>query len=85
MKRKIQLQVCSGTACFVMGGSDLLTIFEFLTPEERKSVSLAAVPCFEHCRKWEEKRPPYVTVDGEVYDRMDMDKLLKIIRELINS
>lgn len=85
MKRKIHLQVCSGTACFVMGGSDLLTIFEFLTPDERELVSLAAVPCFEHCRTWEDMRPPFVTIDGKLYDRMDMDRMLTIIRELIKS
>ncbi len=85
MKRKIHLQVCSGTACFVMGGSDLLTVFDFLSPEEREQVSLAAVPCFEHCRTWEKLRPPFVTIDGKLHERMDMDKMLVIIRDLIKS
>ncbi len=68
-----------------MGGSDLLTIFDYLTPEERDCVSLAAVPCFEHCRTWEEMRPPFVTVNGQTYGQMDMDRLLRIIREAIDA
>ncbi len=80
MKRKIHLQVCSGTACFIMGGSDLLTVYEYLSPEERDMVSLAAVPCFEHCRN-EELRPPFIVIDGELFDRMNMDRMLLLLRE----
>ena len=39
MERKIHLQVCSGTTCFVMGGSDLLTIFDHISLEERERVT----------------------------------------------
>ncbi len=84
MKNKILLQVCSGTACFVMGGSDLLTIFDYLSPQEQEQVALSAVPCFEHCRTDDDLRPPFVTVQGKLYDRMDMEKLLTIIREEIS-
>lgn len=81
MKKKIHLQVCSGTACFVMGGSDLLTLFEFLTDEEKELVSLAAVPCFEHCRTEPDSRPPFIMIDGITYDRMDMDRMVTLLRE----
>ncbi len=84
-KRRVHLQVCSGTACFVMGGSDLLTVFEYLNPEEQDRVSLAAVPCFEHCRNWKDMRPPFITIDGKLYDHMTMDKMLTLLREIINS
>ncbi len=83
MSKKIKLEVCSGTACFVMGGSDLLTIFEYLTPEEQSGVSLAAVPCFEHCRGGENLRPPFVVVDGTVYDKMSINRLSARLKELI--
>ena len=83
MERKIHLQVCSGTTCFVMGGSDLLTIFEHLSLEERERVTLAAVPCFEHCKSWEQSRPPFVTIDGKLYDHMNLEKTVHVIREKI--
>ncbi len=84
-QRKILVQICSGTACFVMGGSDLLTLFEYLSPVEREQVSLAAVPCFEHCRAYQDKRPPFVMIDGQTHDRMDMEKLLTEIRKIIEQ
>ncbi len=83
MSKKIRLEVCSGTACFVMGGSDLLTIFEYLAPEEQDRVSLAAVPCFEHCRGGNNLRPPFVVVDGTVYDKMSINRLSAMLKDMI--
>ena len=85
MDKKIELQVCSGTACFIMGGSDLLTVFEYLTQEERDAVLLRAIPCLDSCKNQEELRPPFIKIDGQLYGRMNMDKLLFLLREKINS
>jgi len=84
MSKKIRLEVCSGTACFVMGGSDLLTIFEYLTQEEQDRVSLAAVPCFEHCRGGDNLRPPFVVIDGTVYDKMSINRLSGMLKDMIS-
>jgi len=85
MSPKIQVQVCSGTACFVMGGSDLLTVFDYLTAEEQKHVSLSAIPCFEHCRIDENSKPPYVLINGSLHDKVTMPSLLNIIRVIIET
>lgn len=77
--KKINLQVCSGTACFVMGGSDLLSIFDFLQPEDQQHVQLSAIPCFEHCRNGNDLRPPFVVIDEVVYDKMSINNLVSIL------
>lgn len=83
MSLKINVQVCSGTACFVMGGSDLLTVFDYLNADEQKHVLLSAIPCFEHCKVDEQKKPPYVLVDGKLHSKVTMPYLLEVIRENI--
>ncbi len=85
MKQKIKLKICSGTACFITGGSDLLTIFDYLTPEEQKCVSLMAIPCFEKCEDEKNLRPPLVIIDGIKYEKMTISKLSMILKDKIKT
>jgi len=81
---KIKVKICLGTACYVMGGMDLMNIKEHLTQEEQEQVEISASTCLDYC-KGEKSKPPYVVVNNKVYDNMDLYKLLKLIRNLLNE
>lgn len=46
----VQLVICTGTACYILGGSELLLIEEALPPQLRSRVQISGAPCLGHCR-----------------------------------
>lgn len=85
MSKKVNVKVCCGTACFVMGGSDLLTLDEYLSADEMAQVEFEAVTCLNTCRQSDEEKPPFVTINNEVHNRVNMTTLLALIREKLDG
>lgn len=85
MLKKVKVRVCCGTACFVMGGSDLLTLDEYLLKEEMEKLDFEAVTCLDTCRKNDDEKPPFVTIDDKLYNRMNMTQLVSIIRDKLEK
>ncbi len=80
----IEIKICSGTACFVMGGSDLLVLEDMLTEDEKKKVNINFVPCLGYCKE-NRGNPPFVLINGELYDKIDLKSLVEIIRDKIGG
>lgn len=80
----LNVRICVGTTCYVMGGADLLVVNEVLTQEEKRKVNVSFVPCLGYC-KGANKKPPFVEIDGKLYEEIDLDSLIKIIREKIGE
>lgn len=78
----IDIKICSGTTCFVMGGTDLFLIKEKLSPEESNKVNITFEPCLGFCKE-KGRKPPFVVINGEVYEKIDIDSLISIIKEKI--
>lgn len=77
-----QIQVCLGTACHVKGGENLLSVINDEigivpgeTTEDMK-FSLERVACLGCCAL-----APTVVIDGEVYGKMDKNKLKQLLDE----
>lgn len=77
---KHQIAVCMGTACYLKGGEDIIQEFETLLGTGLNTVtadglfSLEAVRCVGCCGL-----APVLTVDGEVYGRVEKDQLASIL------
>ncbi len=80
----VKVRICCGTACFVMGGSDLLLIREKLSEEENSKISVTFEPCLRYCKE-KGKNPPFVVIDGEVYEKMTVEKLVSVIKKKIGG
>ncbi|MDO5553564.1 MAG: NAD(P)H-dependent oxidoreductase subunit E [Planctomycetia bacterium] len=79
--KKCQVKICQGTACFIMGASQLQDLAEDLPEEYRSFFEIVCVPCLELCNKRQELgQMPYVTVDGQPYADMTREKLLRILQ-----
>lgn len=81
MADKIKVVVCSGTACFVMGGSELLLIGEQLPDDLKGLVEVEGAHCLGKCRDGHKGGAPYATVNGKFVDAATLPDLIERIRE----
>ena len=79
---KIKVQVCLGTTCFVMGGSNLQELNEIIPKKYGDKVEVAGSNCLGLCSiQWEYSKAPYVKVDEEVVHEATVEKVLEVINK----
>ena len=78
----ITVKICSGTACYIMGGANLLTVADELTQDELEKVKIEASPCMGVCSECADENP-YVKVNDELISKANMELLVDKIREAI--
>lgn len=79
---KIRVSICAGTACFVMGASEVMLLEEELSPEQREMVEIDGVPCLELCKNSEYGKAPFVKINDEVVGQATMPAVIERIRQL---
>lgn len=62
----LKVEICMGTACFVMGASDLAGLADLFPPEWRGKVEVSGSPCVELCKDKQYGKAPYVRVGDSV-------------------
>jgi NADH:ubiquinone oxidoreductase subunit E len=88
MKHKIT--ICTGTTCFVMGGSELLLLEEQI-PEDLKAITeIEGSPCIAICKKasygkTQSDHAPFVMIDGEVMEQATVAKIIDHLREHVRG
>ncbi len=85
MSGKIKVVICSGTACYVMGASDILLLEEELPQALREMVEIEGVTCLGYCKDAKAGKAPFVTIDGEVMASATLPKVMARIRELTDA
>lgn len=77
---KIEVKLCLGTTCFVMGGSNLQELNEIIPQKYGDKVELSAANCLGLCSiNWEYSKAPYVKVNEEVVSEATAEKVLEEI------
>lgn len=77
---KINVKVCLGTTCFVMGSSNLQDLMETVPAKFGEKVEVSGVPCLGLCSiDWEYSRAPYVKVGDDVIYEATVEKVLSAI------
>lgn len=80
---KIQVKICAGTACFVMGAPQIQSL-EFAAPEDlADKIEVTEVRCMNHCNQGKYNKGPFVEVNGELIEGATFEKVVLKIRELI--
>ena len=81
---KVEVKVCLGTTCFVMGGSNLQELNEIIPQKYGDKVELSAANCLGLCSiNWEYSKAPYVKVNEEVVSEATVEKVIaEIERQL---
>jgi len=83
--KKIDLDICIGTTCFVMGANRLQEISEYLPVEWANLVEVRANTCLGLCQNNEYSKAPYVKIDGEIMSNASVEKILVEIKRKLNS
>ena len=81
---KIQVKLCAGTACFVMGAPQIQAL-EFSAPEDiADKIEVTEVRCMNHCSQGQGyNKGPFVEINGEVMEEATFEKVVAKVRELI--
>jgi NADH:ubiquinone oxidoreductase subunit E len=79
MNAKVQVQICVGTACHIMGAADLITIEDLVAEPLRDRVEVKGVSCLGLCKDETYGKPPFVIIDGETLAEATLDKVLNRI------
>lgn len=85
MSDTIKVVICSGTACYVMGASDILLLEEELPGSLRERVQIEGSTCLGYCKDASRGKAPFVEINGEVMASATLPKVIARIRELADA
>jgi NADH:ubiquinone oxidoreductase subunit E len=82
--KKVKVSICTGTACFVMGASEIMMLEDSLPEDLKKSVDIEidGVSCLEKCSKAENGKAPFVLINGEVLSAATLSTVIEKIRQI---
>jgi len=83
--KKHKVTICTGTACFVMGGSELLLLEEQLPDDLKAITEIEGSPCIGTCKlaehgKTQSDHAPFVQINGEVMAQANTQKIIEYLR-----
>jgi NADH:ubiquinone oxidoreductase subunit E len=80
---KIKVEICCGTACYLLGAAKMMNLEERLPENCRCHVEIEAKTCLELCEKDNLGGAPYVRFNGsEIMSQATPERVLARIREL---
>ncbi len=85
MEKKITVNICAGTACFVMGSSDILLLEEHLPAHLKDSVDIHGSTCLGYCKDQENGKAPFVLVNGELMAGASLSSVISKIQEIADA
>ena len=83
--KKMQLEICCGTTCYMMGANRLLYIENEVPSELRGKFEVKALPCMGLCNEKELSGAPYVKLNGEVIENATAEKIYDKMRALLEE
>ena len=81
---KVKVEICCGTACYLLAAANMMDLEDQLPAEWRDRVEVEAKTCLELCEKENLGGAPYVRINGtEIMSQASPEKLLARIGELL--
>lgn len=81
----IQVKICRGTLCHVMGGHNLPLLAEKLPADLQNKVTIEGASCLECCGEDSGMKPPFVEVNGRIISEATIVKIIDAIRTEIKE
>lgn len=83
---KLNVQICMGTTCFVMGSSALQELLDIIPDKFDGEVTVTGVPCLDFCSNESEySNAPYVKVGEEVVHSATVEKVIEVIERKLKD
>lgn len=80
--KKIKVSICTGTACYVMGASEIFVLEDSLSEDLKEMVEIEGLTCLEKCKNAECGKAPFVLVNDEIISEATLAKVLEKINKL---
>lgn len=80
----VEVSVCLGTLCFIMGGSNFEVMADELPADLKGKVIVKGMNCPGYCNSQEHGRPPFVKINGELMAEANVNKIIEFIRKEVN-
>lgn len=86
MDKMIKVEICCGTACYLLGAAKLMHLEDDLPPELRGRVEVEVKTCLELCERDNLGGAPYVRIgDSEIMGGATPEKVVARLRELLDG
>ncbi len=85
MKKKITVQICTGTNCYVFGGANLLDLEKNLPSEVKEKVEVKGATCLGFCKDKKYGKAPFVLVEDELVSEADVHKVIKKVMQYVDK
>lgn len=86
MEKKLEVKICTGTLCYVMGGADLQVIDEHIPEHLLDMIEIKGAPCLDYCNRPEVgAKAPYVEIGGEVMSDATVIKVVNAIKKALEN
>lgn len=83
---KVKVEICCGTACYLLGAAKMMNIEESLPESCRGRVEIEAKTCLGLCERDNLGGAPYVRLNGsEVMSKATPEKVVARVRELVEG
>ncbi len=83
MSKIIDVEICTGTTCFVMGAGHLMNLAEDLPSRLKGVVSVRGSHCLGLCGQPENGSPPFATVNGVLIANASAENLVAACDQLL--
>ena len=78
--KKIDVEICYGTTCFVLGGSQLQELESVLESQLAERVNIIPRNCMGLCKDEKYNQAPFVKVNGHIVDTATVEKVIEKIK-----
>ncbi len=80
---KMELEICTGTTCYLLGAADILDMVETLPESLKERIDLKGVACQDFCKSG--SKPPFVKINGIVMGEMTSERLLATLENTLGE
>jgi len=81
--KKLRVEICCGTSCYILGGRELLNFSQANEVELADWVEFSAIPCLEACSTDNLGEAPFVRINDVVIGGMTVLKLRATIEKAL--
>ncbi|MFI3294605.1 MAG: NAD(P)H-dependent oxidoreductase subunit E [Rikenellaceae bacterium] len=79
--QKVVVKICTGTLCYVMGGSELQVLSDHLPEQYKDKVEIKGATCLDYCNQSGSSKAPFVTVNDRIVENATISRVISIIEE----
>lgn len=83
--KRVNVKICFGTMCYVMGGSHLEMLTDQLPAELKDKIHITGSPCLDVCHNKDNGKPPFVIVNDTIISEANIEKVINTIKVIIED